>query len=300
MTLISTIQNINHSAKQKDKPLSLAVVKAAHDEVIESLREAINEGMVYAVLIDNKEALQKLIQKYQLPENSYEIVAEDSDEAASKLAVEMVKNGKANAIMKGHLSTGKLLKAVVDKEHGIRRSPLLSHVAVLYMPTLYRLVGFTDGGMVLEPSKEEMSIIIDHAVEVMHSLNQVKPKVALLSATENVIPKLASSKIEFDVVQENQREDCIIEGPLSLDISLSPAIALDKGYSGAIQGDADIIVTPDIVSGNAVSKSLTLFGGAQMAGLIIGAQVPIILTSRSSSSEEKYASILLAKMMKSE
>ncbi|MGO3608589.1 MAG: phosphate acyltransferase, partial [Enterococcus sp.] len=203
-------------------------------------------------------------------------------------------------IMKGHLSTGKLLKAVVDKEHGIRRSPLLSHVAVLYMPTLDRLVGFTDGGMVLEPSKEEMSIIIDHAVEVMHSLNQVKPKVALLSATENVIPKLASSKIEFDVVQENQREDCIIEGPLSLDISLSPAIALDKGYSGAIQGDADIIVTPDIVSGNAVSKSLTLFGGAQMAGLIIGAQVPIILTSRSSSSEEKYASILLAKMMKNE
>lgn len=148
--------------------------------------------------------------------------------------------------------------------------------------------------MVVEPDKEQLKTITEHGIKVIQGINIEKPKAALLSASENVMKNNDASVWSSELTAEMTNNDFVVEGPISLDLSLVPEIAKEKGYSGNIQGDADIIVTPDIVSGNSLAKSLTIFGDSAMAGLIIGATVPIILTSRSSSSDEKYGSILLA------
>lgn len=295
MSLISLLKK--QAGATAPEEVTLAIVKAANEEVMESVTEAVHDGQVKVVLIDDQAKLEKLLTQFPLPEGTVTLVDEADDSAAAQAAVQFVREGKATAIMKGKIETGKLLKAVVNKETGIRKSALLSHVAVLYVPGLDRLIALTDGGMVLEPNKEELKIIMDHAVEVMHAIGFAQPKVSFLSAAESVIPKLQSSVDAQAITQEATDTDRIVEGPLSIDISLSKAIAQDKKWPGKIKGDADILVVPNIVTGNSVSKSMILFGGAKMAGLILGAQVPIILTSRSASAEEKYASIILSQLV---
>ncbi|ARJ50837.1 phosphate acyltransferase [Staphylococcus lutrae] len=295
MNLKESMLNIAKDQIHAISELKLAVVKAAHSEVLQSVKQVLEEIDAKLILIDDKAALEEQLKTYAIPAEKYEIIDIAEAFEASQKAVELVKQGEVNAIMKGHLSTGKLLKAVVDKEKGIRKSDLLSHVAVLYIPKLNRLVGVTDGGMVLQPSKAEMQVIVEHAVSVFHKLGIKQPKVSLLSAAETVIPKLPASVFAQELTETTA--DAIIEGPLSIDLSLDSAIAEDKHYDGAIQGDADIIAVPDIVSGNSLSKSLIMFGQAQMAGIILGAEVPIILTSRSSSADEKFSSVLLSQLL---
>ncbi|RAI82882.1 phosphate acetyl/butyryl transferase [Macrococcoides goetzii] len=296
MTLMQSMKDIIQN-KSNDKQFNLVAVKAANDEVMSCIKMMLDAEIGKAILIDDESTLKPLITSYGFTDDQVEIVNIADDSLAAEEAVALVRAGRANGILKGHISTGKLLKAVVNKEKGIVKSPLLSHVAALHVPKLNKIIGITDGGMILTPNKDEMNVIIDHAVEVFHKLGVSTPKVALLSAAETLIPKLSSSVIQDEIAKQNNRTNCIIEGPLSADLSLSPENAKDKHYPGQIQGDADIIVVPDIVTGNSLSKSMLMFGGAQMAGLIIGAQVPIILTSRSSSAAEKFASILLAQIV---
>ncbi|MGF3067018.1 phosphate acyltransferase [Facklamia sp. P12945] len=297
MSFISQIKSFKQKERSSKNKFVLAVVKAADDEVMKSAKKAIQEEGLKMIFIDDKEQLEKIIANYQLSAEDYEIIDESNDSQAAFEAVRLVREGKAGAIMKGKLSTGKLLKQVVAKETGIVKSGLLTHMAVLSIPKLDRLLGISDGGMVLQPNKEEYKTIIQHGVEVFHKLGVEKPKVALLSAAETLIPKLPSSVNFAEIAEESDNSQAIIEGPLSLDISLSPTSAAEKNWSGAIRGDADLIIASDIVAGNSLSKSLLLFGDGEMAGIIMGARVPIILTSRSASASEKYASILLAQLM---
>lgn len=295
MGLIQKLEEVNQN--KKSNKIKIAVVKAANEEVLDSIKRAINNDIVEAILIDNKEEIEKMSKKLSIDSEKIEIIDESDDKKAAAKGVELVRDGKAEALMKGFIGTSDLLRAVVNKEKGIRASKLLSHVAVIYLPALERLVAVTDGGMVVRPDKEELKTIIEHGVEVMQSVQSKQPKVALLSASENVMKASDASVWSKELTDELAEKDYLVEGPISLDLSLDPEIAQEKNYSGKIQGNADIIVTPDIVSGNSLSKSLLMFGGAKMAGLILGASVPIILTSRSSSSDEKYASILLAQQV---
>ena len=239
------------------------------------------------------------MQQYNLPKDSYEIIDEADDQQASFKAVELVRNNKGDAILKGHLATGKILKEVVNKETGIRKAQTLSHVAIIANPKLEQLLAVTDGGLILQPDFNSGKVIIENSVTVMRALHYEKVKIALLSCAENIIPKLPSSVLEAELTEEfkDNDSDVIVEGPLSIDLALSSASAEEKGYAGQIKGDANVLFAPDIVTGNTVSKSMLLFGDSEMAGVIMGAQVPVIITSRSSSYEEKYASILLAQIL---
>lgn len=295
MGLVEKLEEITQN-KSKQK-LKIVVVKAANEEVLESIKRATDNDIVEAILIDDKEELEKMTKKLSINSEKIEIVDEADDKKAAAKGVEFVRTAKAGALMKGFIGTSDLLRAVVNREKGIRASKLLSHVAVIYLPALERLVAVTDGGMVVRPDKEELKTIIEHGVEVMDSVLDKEAKVSILSASENVMKASDASVWADELTEELAEKDYLVEGPISLDLSLDPEIAREKNYSGKIQGDADIIVTPDIVSGNSLSKSLLMFGGAKMAGLILGASVPIILTSRSSSSDEKYASILLAQQV---
>ncbi|MGX7107866.1 phosphate acyltransferase [Facklamia miroungae] len=297
MSLISSIKASKVKQGITNEKLVMAIVKAADDEVMKSAKKAAEEDNIKVILIDDKDKLEQLVKKYELSSNHYEIINETNESKAAIQAVRLVREGKVGAIMKGKLSTGQLLKHVVDKETGIVKSGLLTHVAVIYVPKLNRLLGITDGGMVLQPNKDEFKQIISNGIDVFHKLGVIKPKVALLSAAETLIPKLLSSVYFDEITKENDFSQAIIEGPLSIDISLSPEIANEKKWTGQIKGDANLLIVPDIVSGNVFSKSLLLFGEGEMAGIIMGASVPIILTSRSASATEKYASILLAKLV---
>lgn len=288
-----TLSKLIKEELKNERILHLAIAKAADRDVIESIIKPLKEGLVHPILIDDEQKLNKILGRFDIDNSKVTIINEADDSKASVLAVKEVRDGRANALMKGKLGTNVLLKAVVNKETGIRKSETLSHVAVLYVPKLNRLIAISDGGMNLTPNKKQLSSIIEASEKVMENIGISRPKISILSANEAVLPKLQSSVDAHEIMEENI-SDRIIEGPLSIDISLSPKIALDKGYKGKIQGDADILITPDIVSGNLLSKSLLMFGGAEMAGLVVGAKVPIVLTSRSASSEEKYASILLA------
>lgn len=296
--LIDKLFEARPEIKNIDNPINLVAIKAADDEVLACIERAVREKRVFAYLIDDQATLEEKLQGFTIPKDAYEIVAVGDDQEAAFKGVELVRKGKGDAILKGHISTGKVLKEVVNKETGIRKADTLSHVAVLSMPTLNRLIAITDGGLVLQPDKDTAKTVIENAVEVMASLKLSHLKVALLSAAENLIPKLPSSVLESELAKDySSKTGFTVEGPLSIDLSLSPESVKEKNYTGKIQGDADILFAPDIVTGNITSKSLTLFGGSEMAGLIIGAKVPVIITSRSSSFAEKYASLLLSQIM---
>lgn len=290
------ISKLQESEKENKKSKTrIAVVKAADEEVLSSIKRGLEDKLIEPILIDDAKKLKELLNQLEIEETAVEIIDEVDDSKAAEIGVRLAREKNVDVLMKGFLSTGDLLRPVVDREKGIRSSELLSHVAVLFVSRLNKLLAITDGGMVTEPDKEQLEIIAKHGVEVMQSVNIKHPKVALLSASENVIRNYETSIWAKELTEEQDETDFTLEGPLSLDLALIPEIAKQKGYSGKIQGDADVIVTPDITSGNSLAKSLTLFGDAEMAGLIIGASVPIILTSRSSSSDEKYGSILLAR-----
>lgn len=296
-SLINEIYRLHPELKQDHTKLTMVAVNAADDEVIKSVQQVIDETTMNVILLGDEKEIESVLENYSLDPSRYSIESVSSDEESAFKAVELVRQGKADIILKGHIGTGTLLKQVVNKETGIRDKDVLTHVAVLYVPTLKSLVAISDGGLVLEPDEKSGKVVIENAVKVMKHLLNKPLKVALLSAAEQVIPKLASSVIEEQLAKELTIENTIIEGPLSIDISLVPDIAKEKDYRGEIQGDADILYAPDISTGNILSKTLILFGGAQMAGVIMGAKVPIVVTSRSSSADEKFASVLLSQIM---
>lgn len=281
--------------QKKIEPKKVAVVKAASRHTLESIFELAKRGLVVPYLIDNEEAIKEQLSQINTKDALYFIIPAETDEEAAFKGVEMARENKVEFIMKGDLQTGTLLKEVVNRDTGIREQKVLSHLALIEVPAYSKLIGVTDGGMVLTPTLEQKKAIIENASKVMQALGYQQPKFAILSAAEVVQPKLSASVDAAELTKEFSNEkDLIVEGPLSLDIALDPAAASEKHYQGKIQGDTDVLVAPDIVTGNALSKSMTLLAGGKMAGIIVGAKVPIILTSRSSSAAEKKNSLLLA------
>lgn len=293
MTL-STLQELERiGGEHGGQPAVVAVVKAADEHVVDCVIRATQEGLIRPILIDSAQAVREVVAG-RLPEDSYTVVDIADDTAAATEGVRLVREGEASVLMKGHLSSGAFLKPVVNKETGIRTSPVLSHVMLVENPTVGRVIAVTDGGMVTVPREQDLPAIIDHGVEVMRALGEESPKVALLSAAENVIPRLPSAELQASYAEAHRGDEIVVEGPLSIDLALVPDSAAEKGWQGRIQGDASIVVSPDIVSGNVLAKSLAMFGGGKMAGVVLGAAAPIVLVSRSSSADEKYLALVLA------
>lgn len=277
-----------------DQKIRIGVVCANDEVTIQSVFNQKVRDFLEPVLIGNEEIITKILRKLDL---SARVVPARTDEECAALGVEMVKKNDIDFLMKGHIQTRTFLKAVVDREKGIATSGLLSHVALNEIPAYHKLLLTTDGGMVTAPSKEDKKILIQHGIEVMNKIGIVKPKVGILAAAEKVNPKIASSVEAEEIMQELQADapdSCWIDGPISLDLSLSKEVADIKHYDSPVAGDADIVIGPDITTMNVLGKSLTILAGAKMAGLIMGASVPIVMVSRGSTEEEKAYSILIA------
>lgn len=277
-----------------DQKIRIGVVCANDEVTIQSVFNEKVRDYLEPILIGDEEKMISILAKNGF---SARLVSAVTEEDCAAIGVEMVKKKEIDFLMKGHIQTRTFLKAVVDREKGIAISDLLSHVALNEIPAYHKLLLTTDGGMVTAPSKEDKKILIKHGIEVMNKIGIEKPKVGLLAAAEKVNPKIASSVEAEEIMQELQAEapdSCWIDGPISLDLSLSKAVAKIKHYESPVAGDADIVVGPDITTMNVLGKSLTILAGAKMAGLIMGASVPIVMVSRGSTEEEKAYSILVA------
>lgn len=277
-----------------DQKIRIGVVCANDEVTIQSVFNEKVRDYLEPVLIGDEEKMIPILAQNGF---SARLVSAVTEEDCAAIGVEMVKKKEIDFLMKGHIQTRIFLKAVVDREKGIAVSDLLSHVALNEIPAYHKLLLTTDGGMVTAPSKEDKKILIKHGIEVMNKIGVEKPKVGLLAAAEKVNPKIASSVEAEEIMQELQAEapdSCWIDGPISLDLSLSKAVAKIKHYESPVAGDADIVVGPDITTMNVLGKSLTILARAKMAGLIMGASVPIVMVSRGSTEEEKAYSILVA------
>jgi len=225
------------------------------------------------------------------------IVHSENEVISSEIAVKLISEGKANILMKGLVKTATLLKAVLNKEWGLRTGNLLSHVAILETPGLDRLIFVTDGGMIIKPDLNQKIGIIQNAVNLAHDLGYERPNVALIAAVEVVnpdMPETMEAAIISKMADRKQIKGCNIDGPLGLDNALNLMAAKIKNVESNVAGKADILVVPDIHSGNFLGKSAVYLANGKIAGLVVGAKVPIIIVSRADSSESKINSIALA------
>ncbi len=273
-------------------------VAAAHDEhAMEAVFHAAENNIVEPVFIGYKEKIKEIAAKLGKTVSDDSIIETADDIEAAAKAVELARNGQVDFIMKGKLQTADLLRAVVDKEKGLRTGKVMSHVSIQEVPSYHKLLITTDGGMMMYPDLEQKKKIIENAVEVLHSLGYENPKVAVLAAVETVNPKMPESVDAGKLKEMNQNGEingCIVEGPISYDIAMNKESGEIKGFVSPVAGDPDILIVPNITCGNILGKCLVYSAGAKMAGFIVGAKVPIVLTSRGSSSEEKYLSLVLS------
>lgn len=281
---------------------TVAVI-AAHDaHTLEAVLKTKDEGILDHVLIGKKDEIISIGNELGYDVSPDVIIDSDTDEDAVVKGIDLIKTGGADFIQKGILQTSTLLKGVVNKETGIRASNTLSNVALLDIPNYHKVLGLTDGGMVMYPTLEQKRDIIDNAVSVYKAFGYDDPKVAVLCAVEVLNPKMPETVDAAELKKMNQEgiiKDCVVEGPISFDLAVDPEAATIKGYESPVAGDADIIIAPTIAAGNLTSKALTVLGGAMMAGIVVGAKCPIALNSRSAAFEEKYYSLLACAYMAS-
>lgn len=293
--MVKKLDELLSLAKEREK--KTISVAAAHDKaVLVAVVEAVKLGIVNAVLIGDKEKIISIAETENLDISGMEIVDEKDVKKAAAKAVEYVSTGKAQYLMKGLLGTSDLLKAVLNKEAGLRGNGLLSHVMIYDVPAYHKLIFLTDGGMVPYPELNDKIGIIKNAVKVAHALEIEQPKVAPICAVEVVNSSMQATLDAAALSQMNKRgqiKGCIIDGPLGLDNAISKEAAEHKGIISEVAGDSDILLVPNIEAGNFMGKSLTYFAKAENAGVIMGAKCPVVLVSRADTSKSKLYSIAL-------
>lgn len=276
-------------------------VAAAHDaHALEAVFKAQEEGILDYILVGNAGRIKEIAQEENHRLDPDRVVDSGSEEEAAAISVGLVREGKADFLQKGLMQTASILKAVLNKETGIGTGNVMSHVAFLDIPAYHKILGVTDGGMLLYPDFEQKKAIVKNAVSLFADFGYEEPKAAALCAVEVINPKMPESVDAGELKKLAERGElgrCLFEGPISFDLAVSKESAEIKGFDSPVTGDADILLVPDICTGNIMVKSLLAFAGAKMAGCVVGAKCPIALNSRSATFEEKYYSLLACARM---
>jgi phosphate butyryltransferase len=283
-------------AKSKAKK-KIAVASAEDQPVLEAVANAIKDEICDAILVGNKSEIEKIAKEIKFDLGKIEIINEKNPNESCRKAVELVKNNKAQILMKGLVGTADYLRAILNKENGLRTGKLLSHIGFFETPYYHKLIALTDVAQNIAPTLEEKVAILNNAVDLFHRLGVEIPKVAVLAAVETVNPKMPATLDAALLTMMNRRKQikgCIVDGPLSFDNAVSEEATLHKGIESEVAGDTDLLFVPNIEVGNVLYKSFTYFGGAVVAAIILGASAPIVLTSRADSDRSKLMSIALA------
>jgi phosphate butyryltransferase len=294
------LESLIYKATQLDGN-TVAVAVAEDEEVIEAVIEALNRNLANFILFGDKEKIKMIVnvknKGQQKSNKKLTIVHADSNEIAAELAVKAVSTKEATVLMKGNIPTSSLLKAVLNKEYGLRTGNILSHVAVFEVPDFDRFTIVTDAGMNIAPELEQKAQMIKNAAALARAIGIEYPKVAPIAAVEVVNPAMQATVDAAALSVMNKRGQitgCIVDGPLALDNAVSALAAEHKGIQSEVAGRADILLVPTIEVGNVLYKSLIYFAKAKVGAVIAGAKAPIVLTSRADSAESKLYSLALA------
>ncbi len=280
-----------------NKNVKIAVAAAHDKEVLSAIKMAMELNLVTPILVGDKVQILKYAEELKLNLDNIEIIDEVDLKQASEIAVKLVHDAKANILMKGLVDTSIILRAVLNKEFGLRTNNLLSHAAVFELEKYHKLLFVTDAAMNLAPNADEKRQITENIVSLAHSLSIEQPKVAVICAKEKVDPKMIATVDAAELVEKNKAGEisgCIIGGPFALDNAISKEAAKHKGIVDPVAGDADILLMHTIEAGNVLYKSLAFLSNSKNAGILLGASSPIVLTSRADTDEAKLNSIALA------
>ena len=281
-------------------PVTTAVAHPCEASALTGALEAGQKGLIVPILVGPAAKIAEVAARAGLSLGTTEIVDTPHSHASAAKAVELVRLGRAELLMKGSLHTDELLGAVVARETGLRTGRRISHVFIMDVPTYHKVLIVTDAAINIAPQLEDKVDICQNAIDLARSLGVGTPKVALLAAVETVTSKMPATIDAAALCKMTERGQItggLLDGPLAFDNAISADAARTKGIRSAVSGDPDILVAPDLEAGNILAKQLTFLANADAAGLVLGARVPIILTSRADSVRSRIASCAVAMLV---
>jgi phosphate butyryltransferase len=285
---------------RQNKPKKIALAVAEEESALKAVKKARDEKIAEPILVGSLEKTKAIASQIGLDLAGVRLVDAPEQSQAAAETVKLVSSGQADIVMKGLLHTDVLLKAILDKEIGLRTGKLLSHVFLMEISAYHKLLILSDCAMNIAPTLEEKKGILQNAIDVALCMGLEKPKVAILGAVEEVNPKMPATldaAILSKMADRRQIKNAIVDGPLAFDNAISRRAAEEKGIQSPVAGDADILLLPHIEAGNILYKSMSYFSGAKAAGVIMGAKAPVVLTSRADTEESKFYSIVLATLV---
>lgn len=295
--MIRSIQEVYQLIKT-DSPKKVTVAQAADAHVLQAVSEAYNEGYADPILIGDTEKIKNIAEKEKIDITSFEVIDAKTEEEAAQIAVRKVHDKEADVVMKGLMGSSGFLRAVLNKEYGLRKEgTVMSAIAVVELLGLQRLTFITDPGITPLPDMETKVKLLNNAVDIAHGFGIEEPKVAALSASEVVNPKMISSYEGAELTKQNEEGaiiGCKVAGPISFDLAMSEEAAEEKGYKNPVAGNADILLVPSIEVGNVLYKSLMLFADMRTGGIIAGTSAPVVFCSRADSASTKKNTLAMA------
>jgi len=297
--MLRTFDEVLNKAKDYG-PKKMAVASAGAEDVLKAVEAARKEKLTDSILVGDKKEIIRIANEMGIDPGNYEIIDKTDKTEAARYAVELVRNKKASILMKGMLGTARILKAILDKEIGLRTNRMLSHVYTLQIKGYDRLLTMTDGAMSISPDLKQKAQIIQNAIYYAHSMGIKKPKVAVVAALELVNPDMPATIDAACLAKMSERGQIvggIVDGPLGFDNAISKEAAKHKGVESPVSGEVDIVLVPNIESGNIFAKGLVYLAEAVPAGLLLGAKAPVVLVSRSDTAQSKLYSIALGVLM---
>lgn len=295
---LHTLDEILALSGERETKSTMAVAGAGKAAVIEAVLEAVDRGVVTPVLVgEDPEEIRRLLREMDRNPSDFNIVKTAVGLTPAEAAVELIKEGSADFLMKGSIETSDLLRPVVKKENGLRTGRTISHVAIYQLPFYHKLIVATDCGITAYPSLEMKGHIITNAVEALRHLGYDQPKVAVLCCKETPDQNMPETLDAFELkgmCMRGELQNCTVEGPISYDLAMSKERAALKNYDCPYSGDFDVLVVPNIHAGNILGKCWEILPGVEMASYVSGAGVPIVLTSRAAPPKERMTCIALA------
>lgn len=294
--MIKHLDDFIDIAKKKGKK-RVVIAAAADDAVIHAAELAKKEGIATPIFVGNQHKIEKIAKEYHFSLTGADIVHEDNPAEATKRSIRIIHENHADILMKGIVDSPTFLKAILDREQGLRDSKLLSHISFFETPHYHKVIAMSDAAQNIAPSLKEKKVIINNTVSYFHRLGVECPKIAVIAAIEAVNTKMEATTDAALLTVMNQRKQitgCVVDGPLAIDVALSKEAAQHKGLESTVAGNADFLLVPTIEVGNVFYKSIVYMGGATAAGILLGAKVPVVLTSRADTDRIKLLSMAMA------
>ncbi|HPZ06817.1 MAG TPA: bifunctional enoyl-CoA hydratase/phosphate acetyltransferase [Candidatus Eremiobacteraeota bacterium] len=297
--MLNDFKDVINKVKGKD-PKKIVVVKAEDKEIFKAALEAKSEGLADFILVGDEEKIKAIAKSNDFDLSCLTVINQKDEKKALLESLILIRSDQAHILMKGKISTGTLLKGILDKETGLRGNRILSHCLVGKISNYDRFIFVTDGGMNLNPDLKMKVDILNNAIELANKFDIEKPNVAVLSAVETInfdLPETIDAATLSKMAQRGQIKDCILDGPVAIDLALSSESAEIKGVNTPIAGKTDIFLVPNITVGNVLGKSLLYIAQGQAGGIILGARAPVVMLSRSDNASVRLNSIALGVMM---